>query len=349
MKIKKEKGITLIALIITIILMLILAGVVISLTIGNNGLIEKTKYAVEENRKAEIKEEIEIAILDIQSKLEEQKDSKGLSKTIIVENLPNEINSIVIKEDMTGEYKGYEYYIDGEYKVHVGTKTTNPIKVKITPTYIGTSSCTIEVEATSTKGNIVNYQYRVNDEIKQETDKNIDTIEELAPTTKYMITVMVIDENGNSKTSMPITITTKERIYIIKDGKQQVQSEVRNATISEENGYINIICSNTKNRAGCWYNYNLTNYKKVKVDAEVPSKGYKSLCLLWIFKSAPLTSSNHSGLEYIAGDYGTEKERGIYSVSIKDLQGEYLISILKNATNPATTATMHIYNLWLEE
>ena len=42
----KNRAITLIALIITIIIMLILAGVVLSLTIGENGLFSTAKYAV---------------------------------------------------------------------------------------------------------------------------------------------------------------------------------------------------------------------------------------------------------------------------------------------------------------
>lgn len=41
----KNKGITLIALIITIILMLILAGIVLNLTIGENKLFDMVKYA----------------------------------------------------------------------------------------------------------------------------------------------------------------------------------------------------------------------------------------------------------------------------------------------------------------
>ena len=41
----KNKGITLIALIVTIIIMLILAGVTINL-VNNNGTIQKTKEAV---------------------------------------------------------------------------------------------------------------------------------------------------------------------------------------------------------------------------------------------------------------------------------------------------------------
>ena len=41
-------GITLIALIITIIILIILAGVTINLSIGENGLFSKAKYAKEE-------------------------------------------------------------------------------------------------------------------------------------------------------------------------------------------------------------------------------------------------------------------------------------------------------------
>ncbi len=57
---KKQRGITLIALIITIILMLILAGVVLSLTIGKNGIFKTAKYAVEEQKIAEITEQLEL-------------------------------------------------------------------------------------------------------------------------------------------------------------------------------------------------------------------------------------------------------------------------------------------------
>ena len=62
----KETGITLIALIITVILMLILAGVVISLTIGKSGIIEIGKQAVKDYKAAEIKEKNDInSISDI--------------------------------------------------------------------------------------------------------------------------------------------------------------------------------------------------------------------------------------------------------------------------------------------
>ncbi|MCI9016619.1 MAG: hypothetical protein HFJ53_05610 [Clostridia bacterium] len=40
---KEQKGITLVALIITIIVLLILAGITISLIIGNNGILNRAK------------------------------------------------------------------------------------------------------------------------------------------------------------------------------------------------------------------------------------------------------------------------------------------------------------------
>lgn len=42
---KKEGGITLVALVVTIIVLLILAGVAISLTIGNNGIFTRAQNA----------------------------------------------------------------------------------------------------------------------------------------------------------------------------------------------------------------------------------------------------------------------------------------------------------------
>ena len=55
---KKENGITLIALIITIIVMLILTGVTLSITLGDNGLVNKAKTASEEMQRAMDKEEL---------------------------------------------------------------------------------------------------------------------------------------------------------------------------------------------------------------------------------------------------------------------------------------------------
>ena len=56
-----EKGITLISLVITIILLLILAGVSIAILTGDNGLLERARTARENTEKAEYKEIIRMA------------------------------------------------------------------------------------------------------------------------------------------------------------------------------------------------------------------------------------------------------------------------------------------------
>ena len=58
---KEESGITLIALVVTIIVLLILAGVAISLTIGNNGLFIRAGGAANTWRKAEANEQGEMS------------------------------------------------------------------------------------------------------------------------------------------------------------------------------------------------------------------------------------------------------------------------------------------------
>ena len=65
-RIKQEKAITLIALVITIIVILILAGISIVTLTGENGIINKANVAKEESKKAEYKEELELIGLGLQ-------------------------------------------------------------------------------------------------------------------------------------------------------------------------------------------------------------------------------------------------------------------------------------------
>ena len=57
LKIKQEKGITLIALVVTIVVLLILAGVSISLVLNNNGVISKAKEARDKYAEAQTNDE----------------------------------------------------------------------------------------------------------------------------------------------------------------------------------------------------------------------------------------------------------------------------------------------------
>lgn len=62
---KNQKGITLVALIITIIVMLILAGVSISLVVGDSGVLTQAQNTKYEQEKAAFTEAINLAFADL--------------------------------------------------------------------------------------------------------------------------------------------------------------------------------------------------------------------------------------------------------------------------------------------
>ena len=59
---RNQKGITLVALVITIIVLLILAGVSISLVVGQNGVLNQASNAVVTNKAAAVKEKVSTAL-----------------------------------------------------------------------------------------------------------------------------------------------------------------------------------------------------------------------------------------------------------------------------------------------
>ena len=61
---KNNKGITLVALVVTIVVLLILAGVSINSVLGENGIIIKAKEAAEKTAAAQEKEMIERNLLE---------------------------------------------------------------------------------------------------------------------------------------------------------------------------------------------------------------------------------------------------------------------------------------------
>ena len=150
-KINKQKGITLIALVVTIIVLLILAGISIATLTGENGLITKTNSAKEKTKQAEAEERVKIEVLgsygtdgkiDIDllnnnlkahitgltyngNKLSESNKIERLPATVVVDGYKIEIaeNGRVTVKRKTGEVKENEFVADGSWngKSHVNT------------------------------------------------------------------------------------------------------------------------------------------------------------------------------------------------------------------------------------
>ena len=133
MKIRQEKGITLVALIITIIVLLILAMVSISLVM-NGGIIDKSKAAVDKYSEEEIGEQLKLAYseyqmsqytgtpIDIQAKLQE---IYGANTTATLANgkLKATINGKIYQYDVNSGKSGE--YID---PINYGEKTKATIE-----------------------------------------------------------------------------------------------------------------------------------------------------------------------------------------------------------------------------
>ena len=89
-KLKKQvKGITLIALVVTIIVLLILAGVAISLTIGQNGIFSRAEQAANTWRNAETNEQLAMGELEdwIDGQLNGNGGNQGGDNTTVVDDV----------------------------------------------------------------------------------------------------------------------------------------------------------------------------------------------------------------------------------------------------------------------
>ncbi len=129
----ENTAITLIALIITIIVLLILAGVTLNMVMGENGIFGKANNAKNKTEVAQYEEELRMCVLELQT------DAATNGTTFNMETIKNKfVEKVKELENTTeiefpteesetrldGTYKGYEFYIDEKYVAHIGDKAT---------------------------------------------------------------------------------------------------------------------------------------------------------------------------------------------------------------------------------
>lgn len=108
---KNNKGITLIALVITIIVLLILAGVSIAMLTGNNGILTRANEAKTANTKAEVVDKVNMSIQAAYAKY--VADTEGsVTGTLPIANIVSQYNTDNGSDLASGD--------------------ANPIKVKLT-------------------------------------------------------------------------------------------------------------------------------------------------------------------------------------------------------------------------
>ena len=123
MRTKEMRGITLIALVITIVIIMILAGVTINLVVGNNNLFDKAKSTQKIQTVAGIKEALELEKVDIQVE----------SKTVDLDNYLEQISTGKKNYDLSSkekiDEKNAEIIINDEHKFLVKDKENGDVEI----------------------------------------------------------------------------------------------------------------------------------------------------------------------------------------------------------------------------
>ena len=245
---RQEKGITLIALVITIIILLILAGVVLNLTLGEHGILKKAEQAGEQYKISEILEKLELEKADLYARKNGQAPSlqeyidhlinKGIITPADVTDVDNSTKNIVID--------GYVFTVveeSGNIKItYQGKDTKEPRIANLQVVGTTIDSIRIKVVATNTDG--ASYKYSIKNITTGETEftlvttlnTNEYTFTGLTINNEYIIQVELVTTEGTDtkqtstiKTEPPkvTTITLdKTNIEIVKGGTDTITAEV---------------------------------------------------------------------------------------------------------------------------
>ena len=208
---KSNFGITLIALIITIIVLLILAGVTLNMVMGENGLFGKANNAKNKTEVAQYEEELRMCVLELQT------DAATNGTTFNMETIKNKLKEKVKELENTddmefpteesetrldGTYKGYEFYIDDKYAAHIGDKATGiSLTTSINPSgwTQGPVTATITIKSNNGINNVEP------DEGSKNGNEYIITKENIAENKNFEYTVT--DGQGNIQTKTAVINT----------------------------------------------------------------------------------------------------------------------------------------------
>ena len=198
----REYGITLVALIITIIILLILAGIAIAALTGDNGLFSRAQQAKEETIKSQLKEEITMAIQEIQAE-ELPKGNNVTVKTLAEGQLESKLKDITVElenNEINGEYKDYEYTIDSNLNVTINGEVTG-VRIKgnaeVQSGYVFEGNTVdIKVTASITEGTITGIEAPEGATIKTDTSAT-EKVYTVSKSGKYIF--KIISDSGKTK------------------------------------------------------------------------------------------------------------------------------------------------------
>ena len=243
-----QRGITLIALVITIIILLILAGVVLNLTLGEHGILKKAEQAGEQYKISEILEKLELEKADLYARKNGQAPSlqeyidhlinKGIITPSDVTDVDDNTKNIVID--------GYVFTVveeSGNIKItYQGKDTKEPRIANLQVT--GTTIDSISVKVIATNADGASYKYSIKNITTGETEftvvttlnTNEYTFTGLTINNDYIIQVELVTAEGtdtketNTIKTEPPKVTTitldKTNIELLKGGTDKITASV---------------------------------------------------------------------------------------------------------------------------
>ena len=221
-KVKLENGITLIALVVTIVVLLILAGITISLVFGSNGVIKKVQEANENTKIAQVREQLELAKGPEYIEGNGKYNPDSYFERIETEGIiGNKDTDVIDNGDGTYEVtttSGYIFKItlvpskDNVEDIqieHIG-KVDGPRIRNLKVTNKTTNSITVEVETANAEGATYTYYYKKDGEVDwkkaEEIKEKTYTFSGLESNVIYNIKVRV-EKDGKAVEKEVSTIT----------------------------------------------------------------------------------------------------------------------------------------------
>ena len=305
-----QRGITLVALVITIIVLLILAGVTISLVLGENGIFQHAQNAKEAYKIGEITEKLQLAKVPVQL------DNRGM--TVIDKYLDEIIKEGIITEgdiEETGDENSRYITVEGKY-VYLIEEKNKDVEItyqgklgKLLPNLlievVDIQSTSISIKANATRMEKGEYTYYIKNITKKEeyvlkgtSESNEYTFSGLEPDNQYQIKVDARNANGTTTKETQIITTVKQMVTGVKLNKETVtfnigDKETLTATIEPENASNkNVIWSSTNEEIVSVDNGEITAVSSgtAKITAEAADgSGKKATCTVTVIQQGTVS------------------------------------------------------------
>ena len=258
---KGNKGITLIALVVTIIVLIILAGISINILFGDNGIIKKAQMAGEKSISSSDAEKIKLAYVEYMADNPYSNTIEGFLEYLKTKDeyiVDDETNEIELNSNLYSVEK-----VGKEIVVHEEGKAIMP-RVKSAQVIVENGSVQVSVETKNANGATLKYVLKeedgvtVVDESNDITATNY-TFNNIDEQKSYILTIIITNENGTKTKNVPVAVLsleerTKGKANFVISPSEGWQEQVT-ASINSSFTGANVILQYKKGTSGTWTPY----------------------------------------------------------------------------------------------